>query len=182
MTLPESVLKVREFWILKGAENITQEVLVHEPSRHTISDFDHVVEYAAFKAAMSELSALKNPSDGRCMEIGGLRIRNQELQAEVTRLKSELSQSKAEHFDSGTKWGVEQMQPEIQRLKFDIDSYQRAAKISQDAFNSHIDKVEKKLQTAVEALKVIAKDNYGKSMQFKASITLAKLGETGDGK
>lgn len=46
----------KQFWLLKdaiGAE--TTDVLEHEPTRHTISDFIHVIEHSAYLTAVKAL-------------------------------------------------------------------------------------------------------------------------------
>lgn len=61
MTTPS---KPREFWLLKDAIDAEKtDILSHEPTRHTISDFIHVVDKSAFNKAVAALQWIANESD-----------------------------------------------------------------------------------------------------------------------
>lgn len=51
--------KGREFWLLTDADGSKNaDYLSHEPTRHTISDFIHVIEYRAHKTALQTLKEI----------------------------------------------------------------------------------------------------------------------------
>ena len=52
--------KAREFWLLKDADGVKNaDYLTHEPTRHTISDFIHVIEKSFADKLQAELADLK---------------------------------------------------------------------------------------------------------------------------
>lgn len=55
--MSKSEVKPLELWVLKDA---THDYLTWEPTRHTISDFHHMIDFSSYQALQKENEELKD--------------------------------------------------------------------------------------------------------------------------
>lgn len=58
--------EVKELWILKDAIGATSDILLHEPTRHTVMDFVHVVPKSDYDNLRKELLLVQDSHKRQC--------------------------------------------------------------------------------------------------------------------